>query len=118
MSLGKLHLPGLFRLRNRQVSRLVGECKPNGEAQMPNAPKDVWIRHALEEHQRVLFVVAATIAGREHAADVVQDAFLRLCEQEPDEVRNVRAPLDDEKRGLLKLAEEIVLELNAVGTRR
>ena len=58
---------------------------------MSKVPKEVWIRSAIEEHQGVLLLVAAAIAGREHAPDIVQEGFLRLCQQEPGIVADVRA---------------------------
>jgi RNA polymerase sigma factor (sigma-70 family) len=70
----------------------VGETatKPEvGDARMGDEPltKAEWIRSALERYERPLIRYAARITGNvELARDVVQDAFLRLCEAEQTKV--------------------------------
>jgi DNA-directed RNA polymerase specialized sigma24 family protein len=47
-----------------------------------------WIAQALERHERPLTLYTSRLlAGDQHRArDLVQEAFLRLCEQTPEEV--------------------------------
>lgn len=52
-----------------------------------------WVLSVLEEHEGRLTRFAARILGDEESArDVVQHAFLRLCDQAPDQVRDRVAP--------------------------
>jgi RNA polymerase sigma-70 factor (ECF subfamily) len=51
---------------------------PPGES-----PNGQWIHDAVERYQRPLLSYTARILGRgEHARDIVQDVFVRLCEQD------------------------------------
>lgn len=46
-------------------------------------PDAAWIREALERHERSLILYASRLLGDvERARDVVQEAFLRLCNQD------------------------------------
>jgi RNA polymerase sigma factor (sigma-70 family) len=45
-----------------------------------------FIRSALAAHEQPLLRFAASLVGRAHAADVVQDTFLALCKTERSEV--------------------------------
>jgi RNA polymerase sigma-70 factor (ECF subfamily) len=54
--------------------------------------KAEWIRNALERYEGPLIRYAAQVTGDvECARDVVQDTFLKLCEQEPDEIEDYLA---------------------------
>src|SRR5437899_2147052 len=51
--------------------------------------KAEWIRSVLERYEGPLTRYAAQITGSvERARDVVQDTFLKLCGQEPDQVES------------------------------
>ena len=54
------------------------------------SPTDLraWLAKAMEDHERALVVYATQLLGGdgERARDVVQDAFLRLCKERPDDV--------------------------------
>ncbi len=54
--------------------------------------KAEWIRSALERYEGPLTRYAVQVTGDvECARDVVQDTFLKLCEQEPDEIEGYLA---------------------------
>ena len=46
-----------------------------------------FVRSALAAHERPLLRFAASLVGRAHAADVVQDTFLALCKADRNLVR-------------------------------
>lgn len=46
----------------------------------------VFVRSALAAHEQPLLRFAASLVGRAHAADVVQDTFLALCKADRSEV--------------------------------
>ena len=49
--------------------------------------KQCWVRDLVRQHQSPLVRYARSIVRDEHAAkDVVQDTFLRLCKQSPEEL--------------------------------
>ena len=49
--------------------------------------KGPWIREALDRHERPLVQYASRLLGDpERGRDVVQEAFLRLCDQDPAEL--------------------------------
>ncbi len=49
--------------------------------------RQVWVRELVRQHQSPLIRYARSIVRDEHAArDVVQDTFLQLCKQSPDEI--------------------------------
>jgi RNA polymerase sigma factor (sigma-70 family) len=51
---------------------------------MDNQNKADWVRSALERHEASLLRYAASITGDvDRARDVVQDTFVRLCEEDP-----------------------------------
>jgi RNA polymerase sigma factor (sigma-70 family) len=51
-----------------------------------------WVTELLDEHEAPLTRFARRLTGDDHAAmDVVQHAFLRLCEQSPEELRGREA---------------------------
>jgi len=51
-----------------------------------------WVRTALERHREPLLRFAASLVGRSHAPDVVQDTFLALCKAERGEIEGRLAP--------------------------
>jgi RNA polymerase sigma factor (sigma-70 family) len=51
-----------------------------------------WIREALARHREPLLRFAASLVGRGHAADVVQDTFLKLCKAERRDVEGHLVP--------------------------
>jgi RNA polymerase sigma-70 factor (ECF subfamily) len=54
--------------------------------------KAEWFRSVLERYEGPLTRYAGLITGNlERAQDVVQDTFLKLCEQEPDEIEGYLA---------------------------
>jgi RNA polymerase sigma factor (sigma-70 family) len=54
---------------------------------MENASKTQWISQALAEHQSNLIRYATWILGDvEHAREIVQETFLRLCRETPERV--------------------------------
>jgi RNA polymerase sigma-70 factor (ECF subfamily) len=58
-----------------------------------DSTKAEWVRDALRQHEGPLIRYAAQITGDlDSARDVVQDAFLRLCAKEPDQLGNGVAP--------------------------
>lgn len=47
--------------------------------------KHLWVRSLVDKHQTALIRYARSIVRDEHlASDLVQDAFLKLCQQSPD----------------------------------
>jgi RNA polymerase sigma-70 factor (ECF subfamily) len=55
---------------------------------VPDAPDGQWIRQAVEQFEGPLILYAARLLGEtERARDVVQDTFLKLCQQRPEAVR-------------------------------
>src|ERR1700735_4328532 len=68
--------------RNR--THTAGACPPDGTASADHAK---WVRDAVTRYERQLTQYAAHITGDpERARDVVQDAFLRLCDQDAETV--------------------------------
>jgi RNA polymerase sigma factor (sigma-70 family) len=52
-----------------------------------NSTKADWVRAALAEHESSLLRYAASITGdADRARDVVQETFIRLCNQEPEKL--------------------------------
>jgi RNA polymerase sigma-70 factor (ECF subfamily) len=52
-----------------------------------------WVRQALEQHEASLLRYAESLTrDPDLARDVVQDTFLRLCEQDPEELADRLAP--------------------------
>jgi len=47
-----------------------------------------WVLEVLRRYERPLLRYAAAVGGEEHARDVVQDTFLRLCTQAPKGVED------------------------------
>jgi RNA polymerase sigma factor (sigma-70 family) len=65
-----------------------------------------WIRKALGEFESPLMRYAVSLLGNiDRARDVVQETFLRLCEQNPDAVRHHVAPW------LFKVCRNLALDL-------
>ena len=55
--------------------------------------KSAWVREALERHGAALTRYAASITGDEDSArDVVQDTFIRLCDESPGALAGRLAP--------------------------
>jgi len=51
------------------------------------SPNESWIADALSRYERPLLRYAAWLLNdRDHARDVVQEVFLRLCKEQPDRV--------------------------------
>ncbi len=59
---------------------------------MTDESEQAWVLAALKRYERPLLRFAATIVGYEHAPDVVQDTFLRLCRQDRRKVEGHLAP--------------------------
>src|SRR6478752_2325517 len=53
-----------------------------------SVPEPAWVLAALQEHEGALLRYAASLVGETRAQDVVQDAFLRLCKQPVESVRD------------------------------
>ncbi len=54
-----------------------------------DAGSHAWIRDAVARYEGPLTLYAARLLGdADRARDVVQDAFLKLCRQDPDEIRD------------------------------
>ena len=53
---------------------------------MPSSPDLEWIRSAVQRHEAPLLRFAAALIGPGHAADVVQDTFLRLVAARREDV--------------------------------
>ena len=53
---------------------------------MKDVEDRAFVRNALAAHEQPLLRFAASLVGRAHAADVVQDTFLALCKAERSEV--------------------------------
>jgi DNA-directed RNA polymerase specialized sigma24 family protein len=51
-------------------------------------PEPDWVLTALQKHEPALLRYAASLVGETRAQDVVQDAFLRLCSQPVERVRD------------------------------
>ena len=51
-------------------------------------PEPEWVLAALQKHEGALLRYAASLVGETRAQDVVQDAFLRLCSQPAESVRD------------------------------
>jgi RNA polymerase sigma factor (sigma-70 family) len=65
-----------------------------------------WIRKALQEFESPLMRYAVSLLGNiDRARDVVQETFLRLCEQNPETVRQHLAPW------LFKVCRNLALDL-------
>lgn len=60
---------------------------------LETASRSEWVHRALEEHEAPLLRYAFSLTGDlETARDVVQDTFLRLCEQDPEAIGQRLAP--------------------------
>src|SRR5262245_59417926 len=55
---------------------------------MPTSPDLEWIRTAVERHEAPLLRSATALIGPAHAADVVQDTFLRLVAARREDVED------------------------------
>jgi len=53
-----------------------------------NCSEPEWVLAALRKHEGPLLRYAASLAGETRAQDIVQDAFLRLCSQPAESVRD------------------------------
>jgi len=52
-----------------------------------NSTKADWVRSALAQHESSLLRYAASICGdAERARDIVQETFIRLCDEEPEKL--------------------------------
>lgn len=52
-----------------------------------NSTKADWVRKALAEHESSLLRYAASITGdTDQARDIVQETFIRLCDEEPEQL--------------------------------
>ncbi len=60
-----------------------------GLAESKRMDKSEWIRRALDEFERPLTRYAARLMGDlERGRDVVQDTFMRLCQEKPSRIRD------------------------------
>lgn len=53
---------------------------------MSSGGRSDWVMQALEKHESPLLRYARSIVGRAKAEDVVQDVFLKLCQESKEEV--------------------------------